>query len=94
MWNWRRRPERRLRRMPVSDLWHDWGGNATAVYSALDTVPVQSSGSRLALGGGVTVALNNRLDLYLSGTYQFAVGSTDGGKRNGITGRAGVRYVW
>ena len=38
--------------------------------------------------------MNTNVSLYANADYQFAVGDTDGGRRDGIRGAAGVRiYV-
>ncbi len=77
-----------------ANLWRDWGAQATAVYSGVDLVPLLEQATRLQLGGGLTVKLNTNVSLYANADYQFAVGNTDGGTRNGVRGAAGVRYTW
>jgi hypothetical protein len=34
-----------------------------------------------------------RLSLYAQAGYQFALGGTDGGKRDGVKGNLGLRYT-
>ena len=77
-----------------ANLWRDWGAQATAVYSGVDLVPLLEQATRLQLGGGVSVRVNANVSLYANADYQFAVGDTDGGKRDGVRGAAGVRYTW
>ena len=77
-----------------ANLWRDWGAQATAVYSGVDLVPLLEQATRLQLGGGVSVRVNTNVSLYANADYQFAVGNTDGGTRNGVRGAAGVRYTW
>ena len=38
--------------------------------------------------------MNANVSLYANADYQLAVGDTDGGRRDGIRGAAGVRYTW
>ena len=77
-----------------ANLWRDWGAQATTVYSGVDLVPLLEQATRLQLGGGVSVRMNANVSLYANADYQFAVGDTDGGKRDGVRGAAGVRYTW
>jgi outer membrane autotransporter protein len=77
-----------------ANLWRDWGAQATTVYSGADLVPLLEQATRLQLGGGVSVRMNANVSLYANADYQFAVGDTDGGRRDGVRGAAGVRYTW
>jgi outer membrane autotransporter protein len=77
-----------------ANLWRDWGARATAVYSGVDLVPLLEQANRLQLGGGLSVRMNANVSLYANADYQFSVGDTDGGRRNGIRGAAGVRFMW
>jgi len=77
-----------------ANLWRDWGAQATAVFSGADLVPLLEQATRLQLGGGVSVRMNANVSFYANADYQFAVGDTDGGRRDGIRGAAGVRYTW
>ena len=77
-----------------ANLWRDWGAQATTVFSGVDLVPLLEQATRLQLGGGLSVRMNANVSLYANADYQFAVGNTDGGQRNGIRGAAGVRYTW
>ena len=77
-----------------ANLWRDWGARATTTYSGVDLVPLLQEANRLQLGGGLSVRMNANVSLYANGDYQFSVGDTDGGKREGIRGAAGVRYTW
>jgi outer membrane autotransporter protein len=77
-----------------ANLWRDWGAQATAVYSGVDLVPLLEQATRLQLGGGLSVRVNTNVSVYANADYQFAVGDTDGGKRDGVRGAAGVRYTW
>jgi outer membrane autotransporter protein len=77
-----------------ANLWHDWGAQATTTFSGADLVPLLERATRLQLGGGLSVKMNANVSLYANADYQFAVGDTDGGRRDGIRGAAGVRYTW
>ena len=77
-----------------ANLWRDWGAQATATYSGVDLVPLLERATRLQLGGGLSVKVNTNVSFYANADYQFAVGNTDGGKRDGVRGAAGVRYSW
>ena len=77
-----------------ANLWRDWGAQATAMYSGADLVPLLEQATRLQLGGGLSVRMNANVSLYANADYQFAVGNTDGGRRDGVRGAAGVRYTW
>lgn len=75
------------------NLWHDWGGNATTLFGT-DQVPLQQEATRLEFAGGITAKINPRLSLYAQAGYQFAVGGSDGGRRQGVQGDLGLRYAW
>jgi outer membrane autotransporter protein len=77
-----------------ANLWRDWGAQATAIYSGADLVPLLEQATRLQLGGGMSVRMTANVSLYANADYQFAVGNTDGGRRDGVRGAAGVRYTW
>ena len=77
-----------------ANLWRDWGAQATTTFSGVDLVPLLEQATRLQLGGGLSVRMNANVSLYANADYQFAVGDTDGGRRDGIRGAAGVRYTW
>ena len=77
-----------------ANLWRDWGAQATAIYSGVDLVPLAQQANRLQLGGGVSVRMNTNVSLYANADYQISVGDTDGGRRDGIRGAAGVRFMW
>ena len=77
-----------------ANLWRDWGAQATTIFSGADLVPLLEQATRLQLGGGLSARMNANVSFYANADYQFAVGGTDGGARNGIRGAAGVRYTW
>jgi outer membrane autotransporter protein len=77
-----------------ANLWQDWGARATTTYSSVDLVPLLEQGTRLDLSAGVTAKINAGLSLYAQAGYQFAVGDTDGHKRDGVKGDLGLRYTW
>ena len=77
-----------------ANLWRDWGARATATYSGVDLVPLLEQANRLQLGGGLSVKVNANVSFYANADYQLSVGDTDGGRRDGVRGAAGVRYTW
>jgi outer membrane autotransporter protein len=77
-----------------ANLWRDSGAQATAIYSGADLVLLLEQATRLQLGGGLSVRMSANASLYANADYQFAVGGTDGGQRDGIRGAAGIRYTW
>ncbi len=77
-----------------ANLWRDYGANATTTYSGVDHVPLHEEATRLQLGGGVTVKMKPNLSFYANADYQFAVGATDGDKRDSFRAAAGLRYTW
>jgi outer membrane autotransporter protein len=77
-----------------ANLWRDWGAQATTTFSGADLVPLLEQATRLQLGGGLSARMSANVSFYANADYQFAVGDTAGGRRDGIRGAAGVRYTW
>jgi outer membrane autotransporter protein len=78
-----------------ADLWRDFGADVTTVYSGVDQVPLEERATRLDLGGGLRVRFSAALSAFVTGDDQFALrGSTDGGRREALSGAAGLRYSW
>jgi outer membrane autotransporter protein len=77
-----------------ANLWRDWGAQATTTFSGIDLVPLLERETRLDLSTGVTAKIIAGLSLYAQAGYQFAVGDTDGHKRDGVRGNLGLRYTW
>ena len=77
-----------------ANLWRDWGAQATTTFSGVDLVPLLEQANRLQLGGGLSVRMNTNVSFYANADYQFSVSDSDGSKRNGVRGAAGVRYTW
>ncbi len=75
------------------NFWRDWGGRATTMFD-VDQVPLQEEATRMELASGVTAKINHSLSLYAQFGYQFALGGTDGGRRQGVQGDLGLRYAW
>jgi outer membrane autotransporter protein len=57
-------------------------------------VPLLEQATRLQLGGGLSVKMNANVSVYANADYQFAVSDTDGGRRDGVRGAAGLRFAW
>lgn len=77
-----------------ANLWHDWGAQPTTTFSGIDRVPLLEEGTRVDLSAGITTKINAGLNFYAQAGYQFAVGDTDGGERDGVRGDFGLRYRW
>ncbi len=59
-----------------------------------DVVPPLARGTLLELGGGLTAKLNANVSLFANADSEFAVGNTNGDKRNSARGTLGARYTW
>ncbi len=77
-----------------ANLWRDWGAEADAVYSGTDVVPLVNQATMLELGGGLTGRVNANVSVFANVDYEFAVGSGESQKRNGVRGAFGARYTW
>jgi OmpA-OmpF porin, OOP family len=56
-----------------------------------DPTAAEERRKALEFAAGVTAKLNARLSLYAQAGYEFAVGGTNGGRRQGIKGDLGLR---
>jgi outer membrane autotransporter protein len=77
-----------------ANLWRDWGAEADTVYSGTDVVPLATQATMLELGGGLTGRINASVSVFANVDYEFAVGASEGEKRNGVRGAFGARYTW
>ena len=78
-----------------ANVWRDWGGDASTTFSGAPiAVPLLEQATRLEFGGGITAKVNSSLSFYAQGGYQFAVGDTAGGERQGVSGDLGLRLNW
>jgi outer membrane autotransporter protein len=77
-----------------ANLWEDWGAQARTTFSGTDVTELLARGKRLELGGGLTARINTSLSFFANADYEFELGHTDGGKRDGIRGAVGLRYSW
>ena len=78
-----------------ANVWRDWGGDASTTFSGAPiAVPLLEQATRLEFGGGITAKVNSNLSFYAQGGYQFAVGDTAGGERQGVSGDLGLRLNW
>ena len=57
-------------------------------------MPLLEQATRLEFAGGITARVNSSLSFYAQGGYQFAVGDTAGGERQGVSGDLGLRITW
>ncbi|MHB9835534.1 autotransporter outer membrane beta-barrel domain-containing protein [Paraburkholderia terrae] len=58
-----------------------------------DQIPLREEATRMEFAGGVTALLWPNVSIYAQAGYQFAVGDTDGGRRQGVEGDPGLRYA-
>ena len=77
-----------------ANLWQNWGGEATTTFAGTDQVPLLEELTQLEFAAGVTTKLNTCLSLYAQAGYEFAVGGTDGGRRQGVRGDFGLRLTF
>ena len=76
------------------NLWRDWGAEADTVYSGTDLVPLVNQATMLELGGGLTGRINANVSVFANVDYEFAVGASEGERRNGVQGTFGARCTW
>ena len=76
-----------------ANLWQNWGGEATTTFGN-DQVPLLEQSTQLEFAAGVTTKLNTCLSLYAQAGYEFAMGGTDGGRRQGVRGDFGLRLTF
>ncbi len=77
-----------------ANLWQNWGGEATTTFAGTDQVPLLQESTQLEFAAGVTTRLSTCMSLYAQAGYEFAVGGTDGGRRQGIKGDFGLRLTF
>ena len=77
-----------------ANLWRNWGGEATTTFAGTDQVPLLQELTQLEFAAGVTTRLSTCLSLYAQAGYEFAVGGTDGGRRQGVKGDFGLRLAF
>ena len=78
-----------------ANIWRDWGGDASTTFAGAPiAVPLLEQATRLEFAGGMTARVNSSLSFYAQGGYQFAVGDTAGGERQGVSGDLGLRVTW
>ena len=65
-----------------ANLWQDWGAEANTAYSGADVVPLQTRGTQLQFGVGLTTKINANISLSANADYQCAVGNTESNWRN------------
>jgi hypothetical protein len=79
--------------VPRVNLWHDWGsGVNTHFWERSDSSDREATGMEFV--GRVTVLLSPHFSIQALASYRFAVGNTDGGRRQGVQGDLGLRFVW
>ena len=76
------------------NLWQNWNGSSTVTYSGVDQVPLLQQSTLLEFAGGVTAKITPDLSFYAQAGYEFAIGGTDGGTRQGAKGDVGLRLTF
>jgi outer membrane autotransporter protein len=77
-----------------TNLWRDWGAQATTTYSGVNQVPLAQQATRMDVAAGFTAKLATRMSMYGQFGYQFSVNSSQSGTRKGVWGDVGIRYAW
>ncbi len=77
----------------AANLWQNRGGESTTSLG-VDQVLLLQEATQLEFDAAATAKLNARLSLYAQAGYEFAVGDTDGDKRQSVCGTLGPRYAW
>ncbi|MGY3694211.1 outer membrane autotransporter protein [Bradyrhizobium sp. USDA 3240] len=80
-----------LRPYLEANLWHTAANDRSIAFATTDLIGVQSRGTAVEIGAGVTAQLNRTISAYASAGYTTSVDST---RRDGITGRFGLRVSW
>ena len=65
---------------------------AGTIVGTQAAISAPADGYTLLVGTVSTHGTN--VSVYANADYQFSVGDTDGGRRDGVRGAAGVRYTW
>jgi outer membrane autotransporter protein len=76
-----------------SNFWSNFGGSAATRFG-IDSVPLISQAQYMDFDAGFTAKINADLSAFTNVGYQFAVGDSGGGRRDGVKGTAGLRYQW
>lgn len=80
-----------LRPFLEADLRHKASSNRTIAFAVTDPMGVQSCGTAVEVGAGITVQINHAISASASAGYTTSVDSTN---RDDITGRLGLRVSW
>lgn len=80
-----------LRPYLEANLWHTAANDRSIAFATTDLIGVQSRGTAVEIGAGVSAQLNRTISAYASAGYTTSVDSTH---REDITGRFGLRVSW
>ena len=80
-----------LRPYLEANLWHTASNDRSIAFAATDLIGVQSRGTAVEIGAGISAQINRAVSAYASAGYTTSVDSTD---REDITGRLGLRVNW
>ncbi|EEA02436.1 outer membrane autotransporter barrel domain protein [Burkholderia sp. H160] len=77
-----------------TNLWRDWGAEATTTFSGVSGELLEQRVTRMDVAVGVTARLDTRMSLYSQFGYQFSINASSTGSRKGVWGDIGLRYAW
>lgn len=80
-----------LRPYLEANLWHTAANDRSIAFATTDLIGVQSRGTAVEIGAGVSAQINRAVSAYASAGYTTSVDSTH---REDITGRFGLRVSW
>nr|WP_274613016.1 autotransporter outer membrane beta-barrel domain-containing protein [Bradyrhizobium brasilense] len=80
-----------LRPYLEANLWHTAANDRSIAFATTDLIGVQSRGTAVEIGAGVSAQLNRTISAYASADYTTSVDSLH---REDITGRFGLRVSW
>lgn len=80
-----------LRPYLEANLWHTAANDRSIAFATTDLIGVQSRGTAVEIGAGVSAQLNRTISAYASAGYTTSVDSLH---REDITGRFGLRVSW
>ncbi|QZN81306.1 autotransporter outer membrane beta-barrel domain-containing protein [Stenotrophomonas sp. DR822] len=78
----------------AADVWHASNARSAVTYADKDQIPLEAGGNRVSLSAGVTVRLNDRFKLQVSGGRERSLGNGSGVSRDGAFGNVGLQVRW
>ena len=78
----------------AADVWHESNARSAVTYADKDQIPLEAGGNRASLSAGVTIRLNGRTQLQMSGGRERSIGNGSGVSRDGAFGNVGLQVRW